>query len=148
MAALIATPAQAVRLLGERLKPVPVVASERIATLLKKLDSEQFNEREAATRELKELGDAAEPALRKALQGDLPLETRRRLEAIRDALGGAGKSGEQLRALRALKVLERIANQDAQNLLKQLAGGAAGAWLTEEAHATLQRLTRQGKARP
>src|SRR5581483_9264312 len=64
MATLIASPAQAIRLLGQRLKPVPVVDPERIAPLLKKLDSDQFNEREAATRELKELSDAAEPALR------------------------------------------------------------------------------------
>jgi hypothetical protein len=76
------------------------------------------------------------------------LETRRRLELILDNLGGAGSSGERLRALRAIEVLERIADPNARDLLKRLSGGAAGAWLTNEAQGTLQRLERQRKSMP
>jgi hypothetical protein len=141
MAALTASPTQAVRLLRDRLQPIAAVAPDHLARLLQKLDSNQFGEREEATRELKKIGDAAEPALRQALQGNLPLETRRRVEIILGELGGAdGASGERLRFLRAIEVLERIANSEARDLLRQLAGGASGAWLTEEARGALRRL--------
>ncbi len=140
MARLLAVPAQAVRLFHERLKPVVPADPERVAALVKKLDSDQFNDREAAARELKEFADAAEPLLPKRLKDNLPAETRRRLEAILDDLGPSGLSPERLRALRAIEVLERIADRDARDLLKQLAEGAAGAWLTEEARGAMQRL--------
>jgi RNA polymerase sigma factor (sigma-70 family) len=141
MVKLTLAPTQTVRFLGEHLRSVAVVERERVAALIKKLESQQFNEREQATRELLKLADSAEPVLRQALQDNLPLETRRRLEGILDALWGAkGVSGERLRVLRALEVLERIATREARDLLGRLADGAAGAWLTEEARAALKRL--------
>jgi hypothetical protein len=141
MVKLTLAPTQTVRLLGERLLPVAVVERQRVAALIKKLESQQFNEREQATQELLKLADSAEPVLRQALQDNLPLETRRRLEIILDALWGAkGASGERLRVLRALEVLERIATREARDLLGRLADGAPGAWLTEEARVALKRL--------
>jgi hypothetical protein len=112
------------------------VDAERFAGLLKKLESDQFREREEATRELKKLGDSAEPALREALKRNFPLETRRRLQALLDGLD----TGERLRTLRAIEVLERIGDKPARDLLRRLSKGAAGAWLTEEARTTLRRL--------
>jgi hypothetical protein len=47
---------------------------------------------------------------------------------------------ERLRRLRAIEVLERIHDRQAHELLRRLAEGVAGAWLTEEAEATLLRL--------
>jgi hypothetical protein len=147
MNALLATPDQAVQLLGEKLKPVVAGDAERFARLLKKLESDQFREREEATKELKELGDAAEPALRKALRENLPLETKRRLQLLLDELGGTDPiSDERLRVLRAVEVLERIGDKPARDLLRRLSEGAAGAWLTEGARATLQRL--EGRRAP
>ncbi|HEY7315458.1 MAG TPA: sigma-70 family RNA polymerase sigma factor [Gemmataceae bacterium] len=136
MNALIASPAQAVPFLGGKLKAVVAVDAERFAGLLKKLESDQFREREEATRELKKLGDSAEPALREALKRNFPLETRRRLQALLDGLD----TGERLRTLRAIEVLERIGDKPARDLLRRLSKGAAGAWLTEEARTTLRRL--------
>jgi hypothetical protein len=53
---------------------------------------------------------------------------------------------EDLRTRRILEVLERAGGDDAKGMLKELAGGAGGAWLTEEAKAALKRLeARQGK---
>ncbi len=138
MLRLIGAPERAVRLLGERLRPVPVVEPGRVAALLKALAGPRFREREQASAELKKLGEAVEPALRKALQEDFPLESRRRLEALLNDL--AGPSGERLRTLRAVETLERIGSKDARVVLGRLAEGAAGAWLTEEARATLRRL--------
>jgi RNA polymerase sigma factor (sigma-70 family) len=138
---LISAPGQAVPFFSEKLKPAVALDAEHFARLLKKLESDQFAEREEATQELKKRGDSAEPALRKALQEKLPLETRRRLQALLDDLDG----DERLRALRAIEVLERIGDKPARGLLQKLSAGAAGAWLTEEAWVSLRRLEQRDK---
>jgi RNA polymerase sigma factor (sigma-70 family) len=132
---LIETPGETVRFLGEKLKPIAVLDAERFARLLKMLESDQFAEREEATQELKKLGASIEPALRKAIQEKVTLETRRRMQGLLDDLEGA----ERLRSLRAIEVLERIGDEPSRDLLRRLAGGAAGAWLTEEARISLHR---------
>lgn len=126
---LIAAPEQIVRFLNEKLNPVAALDAERFARLIKRLESEQFAEREEATQELKKLGDSIEPALRRALQEKVPLEARKRLQALLDDLNGT----ERLRSLRAIEVLERIGDKPARDLLRRLSEGAVGAWLTEEA---------------
>lgn len=136
MGTLIAAPSQAVPFLGEKLKPVAAMDAERFVRLLKKLDSDQFAQRDEATQELKKMGDAIEPALRKAIQDKPTLETRRRLQALLDDLEGS----ERLRSLRAIEVLERIGDKPARDLLRRLSDGAAGTWLTEEARMPLRRL--------
>ncbi len=141
MGKLISAPDQTASFLGKKLKPVAVLDAERFARPLKKLESDQFAEREEATQELKKLGDAIEPALRKALQDKVPLETRRRMQALLDDLEGA----ERLRSLRAIEVLERIGDKPARDLLRRLSEGAAGAWLTEETRMSLRRLERHDK---
>jgi RNA polymerase sigma factor (sigma-70 family) len=135
---LIAAPSQTVPFLGEKLKPVAVLIAERFARLLKKLESDQFAQREEATQELKKLGDSIESALRKAIQEKVPLETRRRMQGLLDDLEGA----ERLRSLRAIEVLERIGDEPARDLLRRLSEAAAGAWQTEEARMSLRRLQR------
>jgi RNA polymerase sigma factor (sigma-70 family) len=141
MNTLISAPTQSVPFLAEQLKPVAALDAERFARLLKKLESDQFSEREEATQELKKLGDSLEPALRKALQGNHVLETRRRLQALLDDLDG----NERLRSRRAIEVLERIDDKPARELLRHLSQGASGAWLTEEARTSLERLEQHGK---
>jgi RNA polymerase sigma factor (sigma-70 family) len=143
MVRLIAFPAQAVPFLAEQVRPLVVVEPARVAALIATLDSPQFAERDEATRELKKLGEAAEPGLRQALKGAGTLETKQRLEAILKELGGpGGVSGERLRTLRALEVLERTGTKEARELVRQLAQGAPGAWLTGEALGSLRRLER------
>jgi RNA polymerase sigma factor (sigma-70 family) len=133
---LIAAPGQAVPFLGEKVKPVAVLDAERFARLLKKLDSDQFAQREEAAQELKKMGDAIEPALRKAIQDKPNLELRRRLQALLDELEGS----ERLRSLRAIEVLERIGDKPSRDLLRRWSDGAAGTWLTEETRMTIRRL--------
>jgi dipeptidyl aminopeptidase/acylaminoacyl peptidase len=137
MAALTAAPAQAVGLLRDRLRPVAAPDAKRVAELIRKLDGDSFEEREGAARELKGLGEGAEAALRKALDGELSAEPRRRLREVIEAVSG---TQERLRKLRAVEVLERIGGADARGLLRRLAAGAPGAWLTQEASRSLQRL--------
>jgi len=82
------------------------------------------------------MGDAIEPALRKAIQDKPTLETRRRLQALLDDLEGR----ERLGSLRAIEVLERIGDKPARDLLRRWSHGAAGTWLTEEARMSIRRL--------
>jgi RNA polymerase sigma factor (sigma-70 family) len=141
MGHLIAAGDQAVGLIRGKLAPVYTADPDRVAALVKKLDSSTFSEREEAARELKKLGDAAEPGLRRALQENLSLESRRRIEKLIDDLFGQEDiSGERLRTLRAIEILERIGSTQACQVLGRLAEGSADAWLTKEAKATLQRL--------
>jgi len=128
--------------LKERLRPVRPADPERLARLLKELDSDDFAVRDAASRELEKLGDVAGPAVRQALaRPGVSLEPRRRLETISASLEEI--SGERLRSLRAVEVLELCGNEEAREMLKKLAAGAEGARLTEEAKMVLKRYARR-----
>jgi hypothetical protein len=114
---------------------------KRIDQLIVQLDADSFAEREKASAELKAIGDPATPALRKVLQGAPTAEVRLRAERL---LGGGGAPPpDRLRTLRALEVLERLDTPDAHRLIDQLAKGAPGAWLTQEAQQMQQRRSRR-----
>jgi hypothetical protein len=132
----------AVSFLRERLRPAAAVDAKRVDRLIADLDSEEFAAREKAARELEELGDAAEPALRRLLGNKPSAEASRRAEALLERLDLA-RSPERLRVVRALEVLEHAATPEAKKLLGELAKGAPDAWLTREAKATLERLNKQ-----
>jgi RNA polymerase sigma factor (sigma-70 family) len=136
--ALVASPEQAVRLFRDRLLPVAAADPERVAQLLSELDSEDFARRDKATKELRRMGEAILPALRRALAGRPPPELRRRAEQLVDDLGGL--SSEQLAAVRAVEALERVGSPDARQVLEALTGGVPEARRTREARAALQRL--------
>src|SRR5262249_33776796 len=71
---LAASPAQAVPFLAQHLRPVVAADSTTTAKLIAGLDSKRFAERERSRKGLEELGAAAEPALRRALKGELAPE--------------------------------------------------------------------------
>jgi WD40 repeat protein len=137
---LAASPAAAVPALAVRLKPVAAPEPRRLARLLADLDSDSYPVRVRAADDLGELGELAEPALRKALGGALSVEARRRIEQLLERLGGPVQAPEELRALRAVQALEQAGTPEARRLLQTLAEGAAGARLTREAKAALDRL--------
>jgi RNA polymerase sigma factor (sigma-70 family) len=138
---LTLAPRQAVPFLRERLKPVPRGDVELIDRLVKDLNSARFPVRQKATQELETMLDQAGPGLRRALEGKPPLEVRQRVESLLEKL--ANPSGERLRALRAVAVLERMGTTEAKRFLEELAGGAPGARQTQEAKAALERLARR-----
>jgi hypothetical protein len=49
----------------------------------------------------------------------------------------------RLRLGRALAALEQVDSPQTRDILQRLAGGAEGAWLTQEAHGSLKRLGRK-----
>jgi hypothetical protein len=118
------------------LRPVALADSGRLKRVLADLDSADFSSREKAGQELADLGEAAEPALREALNGKPSLEVRQRLERLLETLERRTK----LRAVRAVEVLEGVGSPDARRLLERLARGLSGARLTQEAKASLGRL--------
>ena len=138
---LSADPQQAVPLLRQRLQPVRSPDPRRLARLLADLDSDRFEIREKATKQIEEIGELAKPALQKARTGKPSLEMRRRVEQILVNVE-PGHSPKQLRALRAVEVLEYIGTPAARRVLETLADGAAEARLTREAKASLARLAR------
>ncbi len=143
---LASAPEQAMPLLHERLKPAQAPDRERIRKLLADLDSDQFAMREKARQGLAELGELAEPALRKALADKPSLEARRRIEALLANLRAPVTRPETLRALRAVAVLEDIGTPSAQRLLEELAKGTPQARQTREAKAARKRLQQRASA--
>jgi hypothetical protein len=131
-----------VAFLERRLKPVEKPSAERLATLIAALDHEDFDQREAASTALALVGEQCKEALDRALAADPTPESKRRLEALLDHLGPT-LTGERLRYLRAIEVLEHVGTQDARRLLAKLATGADDDALTLEARASVARLSRR-----
>ena len=147
---LIAAPTDALALLRQRLKPVEAVEKTRIERLILDLDSDAFAVREKATDELRMLGELTGPAIRKTLASRPTLEMRRRLQELLEESNNRQwhPSAALLRQLRAIEVLEHIGTPEAQKLLESLAEGEAGARLTQEARAAVQRLKAHHGAKP
>jgi hypothetical protein len=141
--ALVQSPDAAIPFFRDRLRSARGLEGRELGRLIAELDSDEFSVREKATRELEQLGEPASPALRLALQGPLSLEARRRAESVVQKLEGPPWSGQRLRELRALEVLELIGTAEAKDMLRGLAKGAAGAMLTQEAGAALARLEKR-----
>lgn len=137
---LIAVPAQAVALIAKRLPPTPVPDAGQVGRWIVDLGSDEFEQRQQAVEGLDQLGEAAGPALRKALAANPSLEARRRMEDLQKKLSPAVLPPEALRMVRAVQTLETLASPEAQRLLIELARGAAEVRLTTEAGTALRRM--------
>src|SRR5262249_19068381 len=138
---LTAVPQQAVPLLRERLHPTAELDPAKVAEWLANLDHDRLAVRRQATAELEKLGERIEPSLKRALADQPGLERQKRLEQLQERLvNGANLTTEQLQMLRAIEVLEHAGTKEARDVLRSLARGAAGARLTKQAQAALQRL--------
>jgi RNA polymerase sigma factor (sigma-70 family) len=138
---LSTSPEQAVTRIRERVHPAAAPDPKRLAQLLADLDSGRVASRRQAESELEGLGDLAEPALHKALEGDPPLVLRRRVERLLDKLDMP--TADQTRNLRAVELLELMGRSDARQVLLSLADGVPGTRLTRVARGVVQRLTNQ-----
>jgi RNA polymerase sigma factor (sigma-70 family) len=138
--ALLRHPGQAATLAGKTLKPAATPDPERVAKLLDDLNSNRFDVRQKATRELEAFGDVVGPELARRLDSDLPLEVRQRLESLRKRIAQAPTRGSLVGELRVIELLELLATPQSRGVLEGVARGAPGARLTAEARASLQRL--------
>jgi WD40 repeat protein len=148
LAALQRAGKQTAEYASQHLGPVTTPTPREVARLLADLDSNRFEVRERATRELAERIELVAPAVRAALTGEPSPEARRRLESLRRAAEDGTWSPESLRALRVVEVLERIGSEEARAVLGAVAEGAPEARLTREAKASLDRLAVRARAAP
>lgn len=130
---------QTVAMLRREVSPAPPVDPARIARLVGELENDLFSVRRQATVELEKLGVLAESALRKRLADKPPLETRRRIEQLLEKLTRPLTDPIQLRAHRAVALLERIDTPEARAVLRTLANGEPEAPLTRAARDSLDR---------
>jgi hypothetical protein len=138
---LASSPMEAVAYLRVKVRPVAAVDEQRLARLIADLDSDRFAVRESAEAELEALEETALAACRKALEGKLSAEVRRRLEALVEK--ASPTSSTRLRPQRALEALELIGSPEARQLLEALARGQPEARRTQDTKAALQRLSRR-----
>jgi WD40 repeat protein len=127
--------------LAGRLKPVPRLKPDWLAGQIAELGSEDFTRREKAERTLAPVVEAAQEALRQAHLRTRDLEQRLRLERLLARL--KPRAAERLREHRAVFALEMRGTSAARRLLEQLARGAPGARLSQEARAALQRFAKR-----
>jgi WD40 repeat protein len=142
---LAGSPKEAIPYLRARLRPVPAPDDNGVARLIAELDSDVFETREHATKELDTLEQAGLGFYRKALEAKPSAEVRRRLAALVDKYSDPWRdpAPERLRSLRSLEVLELAGTTEARQVLKTLARGASGSWLTVEANEALDRLRKR-----
>jgi hypothetical protein len=136
---LAGDPERTLPYLEKHLRPA-TLDEKRVARLIADLDSEEFKTRDAACKELEGLGEAAGPALRKALDGKPSAEQRKAIEELLSYPPLVSRP-EALRRLRSLLVLERVGGKEGLALVHRLAEGAPGARETREATAARERLT-------
>jgi WD40 repeat protein len=143
-------PADAVPFLTKQVRPVAAntLDADALARKVAALDSDDFDDREKAEKELAEIGKDAAPALRRALEGDPPEELKRRARRLLDRLESPDPRGAALRPRRAAEALERAGTPEAVQLLEALAKGRADADLTEDARAALRRLKARAAPAP
>jgi hypothetical protein len=141
---LAAAPEQALPLLRRELRspPGPAETKARVDRCIADLDNDAFAVREAASAELRRLGEAAEPALRAAATRTKSAEVRSRAGQLLDAIRNAGDNptGPTLQSVRALRVLGQIDTPEARHLLAALAAGDPAARLTQEARSVARTL--------
>jgi hypothetical protein len=137
-----AAPDKTVPYLKEHARPAIGAEAATINRLIADLDSDQFETRKKANEELTKLGEAAVPFVRKGLEASPSAEARKRLEALLAKEPWRVPTGETLRSLRAIEVLEMIGTAEAKSVLTQLAKAPAEASVTRAAKSALERLER------
>jgi WD40 repeat protein len=136
--ALVRAAKQSLPFLKDHMRPLPPAPPELVAGLLADLDNKAFGVRQKASRALEKLGEAVEPALRKALESKPTLEVRQHLEQILKK-----RDKEVIRQLRAIEVVEQIGTMEARQLLETTAKGAVNPRVAQAAAAALARLAKR-----
>jgi WD40 repeat protein len=138
---LAASPAASLPFLNAHFLPAAEAGAKRVGKILADLDSDAFQTREAASRELIQLREWMEPTLRRMRENNPTPEIRRRLDAILSASNPFPLiSAETLRMLRGVAILEYIGTPEAQRMLRKLAGAPTSP-PTLAAQAALRRLS-------
>jgi hypothetical protein len=137
--ALVNDPSRALTLLADRLKPIQMPSENDLTALVEDLGAETFAVRDAAEKQLRDYGLTIEPAVREALAKSKNAEQRNRLtRLVSDWPSPGSRTANEIRAARAVEVLERINTADSRRVLQSWATGAEAAVLTREARRALR----------
>jgi WD40 repeat protein len=136
-------PERTVPYLARHLTPVRPGEGKQVSQLLDALEADDFAARQRASAELARLRWAAEPFLRSVLKRRPSLELHLRIKRLLRLLDSNCREEEELRARRAILVLERIGCEESRRVLLRLASGVEWAPLTQEADVSLRRLVRR-----
>jgi hypothetical protein len=136
---------ETVAFLEGRLKPAVAPTTGQLEQLIAALDADKFEERRKASVDLENFGELAESALRTAAKKPASNEAARQYKDLLDKIQERRirPTAEQLRTVRAVEILERIATAEAKDLLRKWASGAPDANLTREARTALKRLEKR-----
>jgi hypothetical protein len=135
-------PAKIVAKCRAKLTPIKPAEEAVVRRWLKDLDDPVFSVRERAERELITMGDEAVGVLRTLAAGPLSFEQTSRVKRILSAADTDVLTGDMLRQVRAVAILERADTPDSRAVLDSLASGVANARLTREAKSALARMKR------
>jgi RNA polymerase sigma factor (sigma-70 family) len=135
-------PEGAMAILESKFKAPAAPAAADVPLLIRGLDSAAFAEREKAMRRLREAGPKIQPALREALK-TATAESKERIERLLADLDPTPRlplTGETLRGVRAIEVLERIGTGAAKKQLQAWADQTGELYLASEARLASERL--------
>jgi hypothetical protein len=131
---LAGAPQECLALFNEKLTKELTPEPHRLARLIAELDNNDIKVRDKASEELAQMGELAEPALRKALVEQSSMEVRLRVEMLLKKLKKPVASVTQLRDLRILETLEQMGSPKARQIIERLAERPG---LDQEVKATL-----------
>lgn len=143
---LLDAPKSAVSFLAKRLHPAPAIDARRVQELIKNLDSDSFQERDDAAKELDRLGELVREPLRKALADHPSSEMRRSLQVLLGKL--AHLTPSQLRYVRAIEILEGIGTPEAVGIMQRLRKGNLDSLLTVESRTVIARMRKKNALLP
>jgi RNA polymerase sigma factor (sigma-70 family) len=138
--ALAASAKQAAPFLRKQLPPVSEEDQRQIDELIADLGSKDSDARKKAETELSKTAQLARRAMERALEKKPSIEVCERLNGLVQAVDEGRLSAEDIRLVRVLQAIEGSGAPEATDILREWAKGASGAWLTEEARASLKRV--------
>jgi len=131
---------QAIAIAREQLRPMPQAELERTKAMIQKLEDNDPDVRDKMTLHLHGSVFTFEPLFRTLLKESKPGELRNRLTIILDQVDQIAVPPYLEPQIRQIMFLEQLGSPDARKLLAEIAAGAPGARITEEASETLKRL--------
>jgi hypothetical protein len=137
-------PSRALALLESKISGPIHLDRTQVKRWIEMLDSDQFTQRQAGTKNLAEKGRLVVPQLKAARAQPTSVEMRTRLDRLLSAIPDSPTAAERAQ-IRAAEILERIGDARARQLLQAWAEGTPGAILTREALTSLHRLKAKGQ---
>lgn len=133
-------PTESAKQVADRVAAPAPTPEAKLAQFVADLGSEDFQTREAAVAALEKVSGEAAPLLREAAAKSADAEVRKLANELLGKLEALATRPDDLRALRAVEVLEGLRTPEARAVLEKWAAGPRGHRLTAEAAAAVARL--------